>query len=47
MHAATPVTTGERFVVLPFLYDDAAAKIREENNKYLDQGIEAYHPDSN
>ncbi|WP_263080645.1 2OG-Fe(II) oxygenase [Endozoicomonas sp. Mp262] len=46
MHAATPVTTGERFVVLPFLYDDAAAKIREENNKYLDQGVEAYRQDS-
>jgi peroxiredoxin/predicted 2-oxoglutarate/Fe(II)-dependent dioxygenase YbiX len=35
LHEATPVTAGQRFVFLPFLYDDAAAKVREENFKYL------------
>jgi peroxiredoxin len=35
LHEATPVTTGTRYVFLPFLYDDAAAKIREENLQYL------------
>lgn len=37
LHEATPVTAGQRFVFLPFLYDDAAAKVREENLKYLAQ----------
>ena len=36
LHEATPVTRGERFAFLPFLYDEAAAKVREENLKYLD-----------
>jgi len=27
---------------LPFLYDDEAAKIREYNNKFLGEGIDAY-----
>jgi predicted 2-oxoglutarate/Fe(II)-dependent dioxygenase YbiX/peroxiredoxin len=35
LHEATPVTKGRRFVFLPFLYDDAAAKIRDENLKFL------------
>jgi predicted 2-oxoglutarate/Fe(II)-dependent dioxygenase YbiX len=35
LHQALPVTKGERFAFLPFLYDDAAAKIREENLKFL------------
>ena len=35
LHEATPVTSGKRYVFLPFLYDDAAARIREENLKYL------------
>jgi predicted 2-oxoglutarate/Fe(II)-dependent dioxygenase YbiX len=35
LHQALPVTKGERFAFLPFLYDDAAAKIREENLKYV------------
>lgn len=35
MHAVAPVTAGTRYVVLPFLYDDAAAKIRERNRKFL------------
>ena len=39
LHEATPVTRGERFAFLPFLYDEAAAKIREENLKYLDPAL--------
>src|SRR5262249_52451146 len=35
LHAATPVTKGKRYAFLPFLYDEAAARVREENLKYL------------
>ncbi|MFQ3618130.1 MAG: redoxin domain-containing protein [Cyanobacteriota bacterium] len=35
LHEATPVTQGLRYAYLPFLYDDAAAKIREENRQFL------------
>ena len=35
LHAVTRVTRGKRYAFLPFLYDDAAAKIREENIGYL------------
>jgi peroxiredoxin len=35
LHEATPVTRGKRYVFLPFLYDDAAARLREENLKYV------------
>jgi hypothetical protein len=42
LHEATPVTRGQRFAFLPFLYDDAAAKVREENNKYLDENLQPY-----
>jgi peroxiredoxin len=31
LHEATPVTRGERFVFVPFLYDEAGAAIREAN----------------
>ncbi len=31
LHQATRVTKGERYVFLPFLYDEAAAAVREEN----------------
>jgi len=36
LHEATPVTRGKRYVVLPFLYDEAAAAIRLENARHLD-----------
>lgn len=36
LHEATPVTKGVRYAFLPFLYDEAARKIREENFKYLE-----------
>lgn len=39
LHEATPVTRGERFAFLPFLYDEAGAKVREENLKYLDPAL--------
>ena len=31
LHEATPVTRGVRYATLPFLYDEAAAKVREAN----------------
>lgn len=42
LHEATPVTKGTRYAFLPFLYDDAAAKTREANNKYLDESLMEY-----
>lgn len=41
LHEATRVTSGTRYVFLPFLYDDAAAKIREENSQFLGGNINA------
>lgn len=35
LHEATPVTKGTRFAFLPFLYDDAAAKIRQQNRNAI------------
>jgi len=35
LHEATPVTEGKRYVFLPFLYDDAAARIRQENLRFV------------
>lgn len=35
LHEATPVTQGRRYAFLPFLYDDAAARIRQENRRFL------------
>lgn len=35
LHEVTPITAGRRYAFLPFLYDDAAAKIREDNFKYI------------
>lgn len=42
LHAANLVTRGKRYVFLPFLYDEAAAAIREKNNKYLDESLGQY-----
>ncbi|MES1197626.1 MAG: 2OG-Fe(II) oxygenase [Pseudomonadota bacterium] len=42
LHEATPVTRGKRYAFLPFLYDEAGAKIREANNQYLDASIGKY-----
>ena len=35
LHRVSVVTKGRRFAFLPFLYDDAAARIREENARYV------------
>jgi predicted 2-oxoglutarate/Fe(II)-dependent dioxygenase YbiX/peroxiredoxin len=35
LHEALPVTKGRRYAFLPFLYDEAAAKIREENRHHI------------
>jgi len=34
LHEATPVPKGCRYAYLPFLYDEAGAKIRESNFKF-------------
>lgn len=35
LHEATRVTRGKRYAFLPFIYDEAAKKIRDENLKYI------------
>jgi peroxiredoxin len=45
LHQAMPVTQGRRFAFLPFLYDDAGAKLREENTKYLEGDLANYRAD--
>lgn len=42
LHAVSPVTRGKRYAFLPFLYDDAAAALREANNQYLDESVGSY-----
>lgn len=42
LHQALPVTNGVRFAFLPFLYDEAAARLREANNARLGEGVGAY-----
>ncbi len=44
LHAVSPVTAGRRYAFLPFLYDDAAALVREANNRFLGPGMEDYIP---
>ncbi len=36
LHEATPVTQGQRYMFLPFLYDEAARRIRQGNLHFLD-----------
>jgi predicted 2-oxoglutarate/Fe(II)-dependent dioxygenase YbiX/peroxiredoxin len=42
LHEATPVTRGTRYAFLPFLYDEAAAALREANNPHLGDNVPAY-----
>jgi peroxiredoxin len=42
LHAVSKVTRGRRFAFLPFLYDDEAAKLREANIKFLEDGNATY-----
>src|SRR5215204_5111991 len=36
------VTKGRRYAFLPFVYDEAAAKVRAANNAFLGEGIGSY-----
>jgi peroxiredoxin/predicted 2-oxoglutarate/Fe(II)-dependent dioxygenase YbiX len=36
LHEATPVTQGKRFALLSFFYNDDDARVREQNQKYVD-----------
>lgn len=36
LHAVSKVTRGRRYAFLPFVYDDAAAKLREANAKFME-----------
>jgi len=36
LHEAMPVTRGVRYATLPFLYDEAGAKVREANLRFLE-----------
>ena len=38
LHEATRVARGVRYATLPFLYDDAAARIRERNQAHVEGG---------
>ena len=42
LHEVSPMVRGKRYAFLPFLYDDAAAAIREANNPHLGEGIGSY-----
>jgi peroxiredoxin/predicted 2-oxoglutarate/Fe(II)-dependent dioxygenase YbiX len=42
LHAVSRVTRGRRYAFLPFLYDDAAAKLREENARFLEDAKQGY-----
>lgn len=36
MHEVSKMTRGKRYAFLPFLYDDAAAKVREQSHQYVE-----------
>ena len=42
LHEATPVTSGRRYAFLPFLYDDAGARLRERNLAYVTPELQNY-----
>jgi len=42
LHSVSKVSRGRRYAFLPFLYDEAAAEIREQNNKFLGNGLAHY-----
>jgi peroxiredoxin/predicted 2-oxoglutarate/Fe(II)-dependent dioxygenase YbiX len=42
LHAVSKMTRGRRYAFLPFLYDEAASKVREANNAFLGEGVETY-----
>jgi hypothetical protein len=40
------MTRGKRYAFLPFLYNEEAARIREENNDHLGEGVGEYRLDN-
>ncbi|MBV9884016.1 MAG: 2OG-Fe(II) oxygenase [Sphingomonadaceae bacterium] len=46
LHQALPVTRGRRFALLPFLYDDAGAELRERNAGHLEGEAAKYRADN-
>lgn len=42
LHEAQPVTAGKRYAFLPFLYDDAAARVREQNLEFVSPELKGY-----
>lgn len=44
LHEVKPMTKGLRYAFLPFLYDEAAAKVREENLHALDDSLKPQNP---
>lgn len=40
LHRAMPVTRGKRYAFLPFLYDDAGAALRQQNEAFLSGTVE-------
>ena len=46
LHQAMPVTKGRRFALLPFLYDDMGAKLREENARFMEGELANYRADN-
>ncbi|ANK79590.1 MAG: peroxiredoxin [Rhizobiales bacterium NRL2] len=42
LHRVSTVTRGRRYAFLPFLYDDAAARLREANSRFLEDGQSRY-----
>jgi predicted 2-oxoglutarate/Fe(II)-dependent dioxygenase YbiX len=41
MHEALPVTAGDRYAFLPFLYDEPSARLREKNARFLSDDLKA------
>ena len=39
LHAVSKVTQGRRYAFLPFVYDDVAAALREQNNPFLSESV--------
>ena len=41
LHEVRPVTRGKRYAFLPFIYDEAAARIRDASQQFLGQELQA------
>lgn len=42
LHKVTKVSRGRRYAFLPFLYNEEAARLRQENNVFLGDGVGNY-----